>query len=148
MKTLALFAIIMLAATTVFGAGQNDVLGLWNTADNDSKLEFFKCGEKVCVKIAWLKEPNYTDSKEGPVGTPKVDQFNPDKSLRKRPMLGLQIMDGFTAVSDDRWENGVIYNPDNGKSYRGKLHLVSPKKLQLRGYLGISLFGSNYMLTR
>lgn len=148
MKTLTLFAIIILAATNVFGSGQDDVLGLWNTEENDSKLEFFMCGDMVCVKIAWLKEPNYTDSKEGPVGTPKTDRNNPDHALRNRPMLGLQIMEGFTAVSDDRWENGVIYNPDNGKSYRGKLHLISPNKLELRGYLGISLFGSNYMLTR
>lgn len=148
MKTLTLFVIIFLAVTSAFGADQNDVLGLWNTEDNDSKLEFFKCGDKVCVKIAWLKEPNYSDSKEGPVGTPKVDRNNPDHALKNRPMIGLQIMEGFTPVGDDRWENGVIYNPDNGKSYRGKLHLTSPYKLELRGYIGISLFGSDYMLTR
>lgn len=148
MKTLALFTIILLTATTVFGSGHNDILGLWKTADDESKLEFIKCGDKVCVKIAWLKEPNYTDSKEGPVGTPKVDCNNPDDALKKRPMIGLQIMEGFTAVGDDRWEDGIIYNPDNGKTYRGKLHLISPDRLELRGYMGISLFGRNYILTR
>jgi len=148
MKTLALFAIILLAATTVFGSGQNDILGLWKTADDESKLEFFKCGNKVCVKIAWLKEPNYTDRKEGPVGTPKVDCNNRDPALKNHPMLGLQIMEGFTAVDNERWDNGIIYDPDNGKTYRGNLHLVSPHRLELRGYIGISLFGSTYALTR
>jgi uncharacterized protein (DUF2147 family) len=148
MKSLALLTIMLLAATTVFGAGQNDILGLWKTADDESKLEFFKCGEKICVKIAWMKEPNYTDSKEGPVGTPKVDSNNPDVALKNRPMIGLQIMEGFTAVDDSHWEDGIIYNPDNGKTYRGKLHLISAGKLELRGYMGISLFGRNYLLTR
>src|SRR5690348_13865162 len=106
MKALASIVLILLAATTALAVEQKDVLGLWNTEENDSKLEFFMCGDKVCVKIAWLKEPNYTDSKEGPVGTPKTDRNNPDHALRNRPMLGLQIMEGFTAVSEDHWENG------------------------------------------
>lgn len=141
-------AALLLAATTAFGAGTDDILGLWNTKDDESKLEVFKCGDKICVRIAWLKEPNYTDPKEGPVGTPKVDVNNPEPALKNHPMLGLQIMEGFTAVDDSHWENGIIYNPDNGKHYRGKLHLESPNRLVLRGYLGISLFGQNYALTR
>ena len=148
MKILTFCTAVLLSASTVFGAGSIDVIGLWKTADDDSKLEFFKCGEKICARIAWLKEPDYTDPKEGPVGTPKVDRYCPDPALRNRPMLNLQIMEGFTAVDDTHWEDGIIYNPDNGKTYHGKLHLVSPHKLELRGYIGISLFGSTYVLTR
>lgn len=149
MKTMSLIAaILLLTAASAFASDSNGILGLWKTADDDSKLEFFNCKEKICVKIAWLKEPNYTDSKEGPVGTPKVDCNNPDPALKKQPMLGLQIMEGFSAVGDNRWDEGIIYNPENGKKYRGKLHLVAPDRLELRGYLGISLFGRNYILTR
>jgi uncharacterized protein (DUF2147 family) len=148
MKFPTFVAAFLLAATTTFGAGPNDLLGLWKTADDESNLEFFRCGEKVCVRIAWLKEPNYTDGKEGPLGMPKIDRNNPDPALRNRPMVGLQIMEGFTPAGDDRWEGGIIYDPDNGKTYRGKLHLLSPDRLELRGYIGISLFGRSYVLTR
>lgn len=148
MKVCIISTMILLVAATVFGAGSNDILGLWKTEEDESKLEFLKCGDKICVKIAWLKEPNYTDSREGPVGKPKVDCNNPDPLLKSRPMIGLQIMEGFTATGDDRWENGIIYDPDNGKTYRGKLRLVSPHRLELRGYIGFSLFGSTYVLTR
>jgi uncharacterized protein (DUF2147 family) len=148
MKIWAFLAIFMMVSTTAFGLGPDDLLGQWYTDGQESKLEFFKCGEKVCVRIAWLKEPNYTDKKEGPVGTPKVDQHNPDPAKRSRPLLGLQIMEGFTSVGDNRWEGGKIYNPETGKIYHGKLQLLSPTRLKLRGYIGISLIGGNEILTR
>ncbi len=148
MKIWIFLTAILLAASVAFGAGSDAVVGLWKTPEDESKLEFFKCGDKICVRIAWLKEPNYTDKKEGPVGLPKVDRNNPDPALKNRPMLGLQIMEGFTAAGDGRWENGIIYNPDNGKTYRGKFRLVSPHRLDLRGFIGISLFGGNCILTR
>lgn len=148
MKIRVFLAVVMMAATSAFGAGPDDVLGLWNTEGDESRLEIFRCGAKFCVKIAWLKEPNYTDPKEGPVGAAKVDRNNPDPALKNRAMLGLQIMEGFTAIDGEWWEDGIIYNPDNGKSYRGRLRLVSSEKLELRGYIGISLFGSTYVLTR
>ena len=148
MKVLTILAMVLLATVTTYGAGQDSILGLWKTEGGESKLEIFRCGEKVCVKIAWLKEPDYTDSSEGQVGTPKMDRNNPDPALKNRPMVGLQIMEGFTAAGDGRWDDGIIYNPENGKKYHGKLHLVSPERLELRGYLGISLLGRNYLLTR
>ena len=148
MKTLTFLMIALLAAPSAFGSDSNGILGLWYTSEKDSKLEFFNCKDKICVRIAWLRDPNYTDSKEGPVGTPKVDCNNPNPALRKQPLLGLQIMEGFTAAGENRWEHGVIYNPENGKKYRGKLHHAAPDRLVLRGFLGISLFGGNEVLTR
>ncbi|GFE60669.1 DUF2147 domain-containing protein [Geobacter sp. AOG2] len=143
-----LFTAILLAAANVFGAGQGDILGLWKTAGGDSQLEFFKCGDKICGKIIWLKVPNYIDRKDGPVGKTKTDRKNPNPALRSRPILGLPIMKGLTAKGSNRWEHGVCYDPETGKSYKCKMYLKSPKRLELRGYIGISLFGRNFVLTR
>ena len=95
-----------------------------------------------------MKESNYTDSKDGPVGTPKVDRKNPDPALRNRPIIGLQVVEGVTATGDNRWENGSCYDPESGNTYRCKMRLLSPDRLELRGYIGISLFGRTYVLTR
>lgn len=54
-------------AKTVSGAGPRDILGLWKTAGGDSQLEFFRCGEKICGKIVWLKVPYYINKKDGPL---------------------------------------------------------------------------------
>ncbi|MRR52404.1 MAG: DUF2147 domain-containing protein [Rhodocyclaceae bacterium] len=142
------FATVLLTATTAFGAGPSNILGLWKTDGGDSQLELFRCGEKICGKIVWLKVPRYIDSRDGPVGTIKVDRKNPDPALRNRPILGLQVMKGLTAKGDKRWEKGTCYDPETGKSYKCKMRLASPDRLELRGYIGISLIGRNFVLTR
>jgi uncharacterized protein (DUF2147 family) len=148
MKILIVVATVLLSGTTAFGAGPGDILGPWTTDGGDSRLEFFKCGENICGKIAWLKQPNYIDSKDGPVGKTKVDRKNPNPALRNRPILGLQVMKGLTARGDKRWEKGICYDPETGKSYKCKMKLVSPKRLELRGYIGVSIIGRNFILTR
>ena len=148
MKIWTFFATVLLTATTAFGAGPSDILGSWKTDGGDSQLELFRCGEKICGKIVWLKVPNYIDSEDGPVGTTKVDRKNPDPALRNRPILGLQVIKGLTAKGNNRWENGTCYDPETGKSYKCKMRLASPDRLELRGYIGISLIGRNFVLTR
>ena len=114
----------------------------------DSVVEIFRCGKKICGKIVWLKEPNYIDSKDGPVGKTKVDRQNPDSALRTRPILGLHVITGLTANGDNHWDNGTCYDPEAGKSYSCKMHLAAPDQLELRGYIWLPLFGRNFVLTR
>ncbi len=143
-----ILAMGLLTATTAFSAGPGEVLGVWKTDGGDSHLELFRCGDTICGKIVWLKVPKYIDRKDGPVGKTKVDRKNPDKTLRSRPILGLQVMRGLTAKGDNQWENGICYDPEAGKSYKCKMQLVAPGKLKLRGYIGISLIGRTFGLTR
>jgi uncharacterized protein (DUF2147 family) len=148
MKVSVLLLSVLLAATTAYGAAPNDILGPWKTAGDSSEVELFKCGEKICGKVAWLKNPNYMDSKDGPVGTPKVDRKNPDPKLRNRPIIGLQVIDGLAAAGGNRWEHGMCYDPESGNTYKCKVHLASPERLEVRGFIGFSLFGRTYVLTR
>jgi len=148
MKICALLATLLLAATTAFGAVPANILGSWKTDGGDSKLELFKCGEKICGKIVWLKVPKYIDSNDGPLGKTKVDRKCPNPALRNRPILGLQVMKGLTATGVSTWENGTCYDPETGKSYKCKMRLSAPNQLELRGFIGISLIGRNFSLTR
>jgi uncharacterized protein (DUF2147 family) len=148
MKFLICCAAILLTATSSCGAGPPDVLGSWNTAGNSSKLEIFPCGEKLCGKVVWMKNSHYVNANDGPVGTPKIDRKNPDPALRGRPVLGLQVIEGLTAAGNDTWEHGKCYDPESGNTYRCKIHLSSPERLEMRGYVGIPLFGRTYALTR
>lgn len=148
MKVWTIAMIILLMAKTTFSAGPGGVLGPWKTDGGDSWVELFECGEKICGTIVWLKVPKYIDSKDGPVGKTKADRKNPDPALRNRPILGLQVINGFTAKGYNRWTNGTCYNPESGKSYKCNMRLVSLHKLELRGYIGVSFFGSTFVLTR
>ena len=149
-KIVILIVVCMLLPVVSAGAaGADDILGVWYNQEKDARIEIFKCGEKYCGKIVWLKEPNYpAGSKEGAPGTPKVDNNNPAPALRTRPVMGLQIVHDFVFVGDSLWKNGTVYDPKNGKTYSGKITLVSPGQLNLRGFIGISLIGRTAVWTR
>jgi uncharacterized protein (DUF2147 family) len=139
---LIVFTSLILGMASAYAAGPDDVLGVWNTEERDAKIEIYKCGIKYCGKIVWLKEPTYpAGSKEGTPGTPVLDHSNPDPKLRKTPLIGLPILLDFVFAGDNSWNDGKIYDSENGKTYSGKLTLVSPNQLNVRGFILISLIG-------
>jgi len=71
----------------------------------------------------------------------------PDPSLRSRPIIGLQIMHGFKYHGDGKWEEGKVYNPQNGKTYSARIKLKDGK-LEMRGYIGISMLGKTEEWTK
>jgi uncharacterized protein (DUF2147 family) len=136
-------------AQYAFAADPNAILGTWNTEDSEAKVEIYQCADKFCGKIVWLKDPNYEPgSKDGTPGTPKVDHKNPDPALRSRPVLGMPFMIDFAYIGGNEWKGGRLYDPEKGKTYSGKLTLVSPNQLDLRGFIGISLIGRTSKWTR
>jgi uncharacterized protein (DUF2147 family) len=133
---------------TAFGAGPDDVLGRWLNQDKDAVITVYKSGDTYCGNITWLKEPNYpADDKKGMAGQQKVDRENPDIALRKKPILGLVILWGFKYAEDNKWAGGKIYDPKNGKTYSCKMTLEGDK-LNIRGFIGISLIGRDNIWTR
>ena len=109
------------------------VVGAWLTASSKAKVEVSKENNKYNGKIVWLKNPTYQDGKV------KVDKNNPDKSKQSVPLMGLNMLKGFV-FDKDEWEDGTIYDPDNGKTYSCYIK-YRDGKLDLRGYIGISLIG-------
>jgi uncharacterized protein (DUF2147 family) len=148
-NTISGLFLAMLMTLPAFASAPEDILGVWNTEDNEAKVEIFKCGDKYCGKIVWLKDLNYPpNSKEGVPGSPKIDFKNPEPSLRSRPVLGLPFMRDFSYIGGNEWKGGKLYDPEKGKTYSGKITLVSPNQLDLRGFIGISLLGRTSMWTR
>jgi uncharacterized protein (DUF2147 family) len=132
-------------------AAAADIKGVWRTqkASKNADIEISACQNDpmtLCGKIVALQEPFYPD------GTAKRDKNNPDPALRQRPLIGLNILQGFTQVDATSWENGTIYNPENGKVYSCTLNLTTDddgkEVLEVRGYVGISLFGESQYWVR
>lgn len=62
-------------------------------------------------------------------------------AMKDRPLMGLQILWGFT-WDGARWSGGQVLDPETGKIYRTSLLLAAGgAKLRLHGYIGIPLFG-------
>lgn len=119
----------------------DEILGVWITEGEKAQIEIYKKDGLYHGKIISLKEPY--NSK----GEPKKDINNKDKSLRDRPIVGINLVSGFVFDGDDRWEDGEVYDPENGKTYACYMKLRRGK-LQVRGYIGVSLFGRTVVWTR
>jgi len=144
-----LAGMMLMTALPAYVESSEDILSAWNNEEKDAKIEMYKCGVKYCGKIIWLKEPNYPEgSKDGVPGTPRLDHHNPDSSLRNVLIIGLNIVHDFTTTDGHTWFGGTVYDPKSGKTYRGKMTLVSPNQLNLRGYVGIPLFGRSTTWTK
>jgi uncharacterized protein (DUF2147 family) len=115
--------------------GPESVLGTWLVVKEDAKVTIYKCDDKFCGKITWLKTPEDLDTK------------NPNPAKRSNKILGMNILWGFS-FNQGQWVGGRIYDPDSGKTYRCKMWLKSDDKLNLKGYVGIPLFGRSEIWTR
>ena len=123
-------------------SAQNDpITHVWLNTEKTAKIEIYQEGDgKYYGKVVWLKKPNIN-------GKPKIDIYNPDKTKRNRPFMGMVVLKGFVKTATGVYENGTVYDPTTGKTYRCKM-FVSGEKLHLRGYWGISLIGKSAVWTK
>lgn len=129
------------------GEDGDALTGQWVTKDEKARVEITRHGDVYEGVIVWLKEPDFPAEDEE-AGKPKRDRENPDPALRSRPIIGLRILQGFTYAGDNTWTGGSVYDPENGKTYRGKLRLEKGDRLILRGYVAVTLFGRTEIWTR
>ncbi|HTO17073.1 MAG TPA: DUF2147 domain-containing protein [Edaphocola sp.] len=141
MKKLGIAIFIILFNLFAFVAQGQDIRGYWLNDVKEAKVEIYQASNgKYYGKIIWLKEPNRN-------GKPKVDIHNVKESLRTRPIMGLVLLSGFEKKSNT-YENGTIYDPKNGKTYSCKITPEGNDKLNIRGFIGISLLGRTTVWTR
>ena len=136
-KLIFVVACALFLMTGVASAEEADaVLGQWYTdaEKKDVVVEIYKDNDLYSGKIIWLKNPNEDD------GTTKVDDENPDEARRNDPILGMNLVKGFTYKGKNKWAGGTIYDPNNGKTYKCKMSLKGDD-LKVRGFIGVALFG-------
>lgn len=112
-------AAALLAVLPAHADPMADIVGRWRDSDGESEIAISRCGPALCGKIVWLKEARF-------------DIFNPNEGLRKRSLLGLQVLSGFKPAAKGALE-GQGYNPADGKIYRTTLELTSSQSLVVRG---------------
>lgn len=116
--------------------------GIWIDDTGQGAVEILPCGDQLCGRIVWLKDPNAKN------GRPLTDILNPDLNQRQRPICGLQVIGNLKRQSNGSWDNGWIYDPKEGKSYDVEISLRAPDKLQVTGYLGVKFLSESFIWTR
>lgn len=114
---------------------EDDILGHWLSENKDGVVHVKKVDGDYKGYLVWIKLLATGEKKV------VLDNKNPDEELQKRSLLGVRLFQGFE-FDGDEWTGGEIYDPDSGKTYKCKMSLDDDKKtLNLRGYVGIPLFG-------
>lgn len=125
--------ILILATKSIAAATPPQVhspIGYWKTEEGKTKVHVYHCGENICGKIIDLKEPN-----DPVTNKPKADPSG-------TPMINMEIMKGFKKENETHWNDGEIYDPKEGKNYSAEFTVSEDgKKLELRGYVLVTLFG-------
>ena len=147
------FVALLAAFCAVPASAQTpSVMGTWLTASKAAQIALAPCADAargpICGTIVKLIDPRDDNGK--PIEPENaVDRRNPDPSLRGRKVLGMVLLYDFSKTADpNAFENGTIYNGENGKIYRANMGLQPDGTLRLRGYVGTPLFGETQIWTR
>ena len=142
---LLLCAAALLAAANAF-ADASTPAGLWRTIDDKTGKE------RSLIRISEVNGV-YEGKVEKLLNRQPDD--DPDNLCRKcegarkdQPIIGMTILWGLRK-DGEQFGGGEILDPKNGKIYRAKMKLLdNGAKLEVRGFIGISLLGRSQTWVR
>ena len=122
----------MFIGTLVFGQSP---VGTWKTIDDEtgkekSYVEIYEKDGKLFGKVSKILTKGKEDS--------KCDKCK--GALKGKPILGMIVLSDLKKDGKD-WSGGKIIDPNSGKEYKATVKLNGKDKLDVRGYVGISLVG-------
>ena len=123
--------------------GVQDITGIWGSEELGFELEIYGCGTgNLCGRVvSYSKSTDYID-------VPKTTQR--EEVAGDQWIVGRELLTGFEADREDgaRWNNGRIFNPKDGRTYKSTITLADQDTLKLRAYVGVPIFGRNLILKR
>ena len=90
-------------------------VGDWWTPGFNARVRIAPCGDVLCGHIVWLWDE-----------TPK-------DIVDKSPLVGRKIVEGMRPDSAVRWSGGRLYNPEDGRDYKGSLTMTAASSLVVDG---------------
>lgn len=129
-----LTALVLVLAVSISAHAQS-IVGKWKTIDDNtgkekSIIEIYEKGGKYYGKVTRLLNPSKVD--------PKCD--NCTGTDKGKPIVGLVIIKDLEKKGNE-YSGGKITDPESGKEYKCTVKLNGTDKLDVRGYVGISLLG-------
>jgi len=148
-KKIAAIVLVILGAVVNFSAHAqqtlNSPVGLWKNIDDVSgkPKALIRISENDGVLSGKIERLFRDPSQDQAPKCTKCEGANKDQ-----PILGMVILVGLKKDGDE-YDGGTILDPDNGKEYKSRLKLEDGgKKLNVRGYIGISWIGRSQVWVR
>lgn len=126
----------------LFTTQAQSIVGKWKTFDDqtgDAKsiVEISEKGGKYQGKVIEILNPAKKDS--------KCEKCPGDD--KGKPIEGLTIIKNLTKKGEE-FTGGTIIDPQSGKEYKCSIKTNGKTKLEVRGYVGISLIGRTQTWTK
>ena len=136
MKKYFLFLILTFLNSNIFA--DDNIFGYWLTSGSIVKIE--NCNNQVCGKIVTVFVEDGVDPES------ILDENNKDKSLRKRTIIGIDLLSEFEIKNKDQktFKGGRIYDPRSGNSYKSNLYLNDNGILKVEGCLAFMCDGEEW----
>ena len=140
MKTFVSAAVfVLLSAVAGFASADvNSPTGLWKTIDDKTGKE------RSLVRITETNgvfEGRVEKIYDQPGDDPQHLCKECEGERKDKPIIGMTILWGLKK-DGEQYAGGEILDPKNGSIYRAKMKLLDGgKKLEVRGFIGVSLFG-------
>lgn len=125
----AIAAALMLASAVAAQGPNGDVSGVWIDHTGQGAVEIAPCGNRVCGRVVWLKDPEH-------------------RSRSGKRICGAQVLGDLRKEGGNLWDSGWIYNPEDEERFSASLQLANADTLMVTGYLGIKLLGETFTWKR
>ncbi len=115
-------------APAIAEVNPDDIVGIWLLKEEGQtveKVQIYPCGESYCGKIVWLRSQEGTD-------IPVTDRKNKAAELRNRPLMGLEVLQGYKFDGKQTWRGGKFYAYRKGKTVSPKLTLIDADHLKIQ----------------
>lgn len=124
---------------------QDRILGTWLSTTGGLKVEVFKTGNEYKAKVLWFDD---SDDSSKPMET-RTDEQNPDQTLRKRKIIGLEVLNKLTYNPHTKqWHHGIIYDANSGREWSSSVSLLKNDLLKVKGYWKFEFIGKSMMFRR
>jgi Delta7-sterol 5-desaturase len=115
MKAALLWLAVVATASSAAEPGRG-LQGEWWTPGFNARVRIEACGaDAVCGRIVWL----WDDKPQG--------------IADKTPLIGKPVIDQMKLSEPGQWNGGRLYNPEDGRDYKGSLQLRSDTTLVVSG---------------
>ena len=123
--TAARMTIFILATLGGGAASAAEPTGLWYDHTGRGAVEITRCGDGLCGRLVWLKDPEHA-----------------------KQVCGIQIIGDVKPMADGTWDGGWIFDPERDSKFSVELTPVSPQQLKVMGYMGTKWLSETMMWTR
>jgi len=114
------------------------ICGKWRSDKKNCIVQVYRENDDFKARLLWFDD---SDDPTKPMDT-RVDHKNPDKELRTRKLIGMNVLENLEYKSkSDSWENGMIYDAQTGKKWSSSAYLTPEGSLKVTGYWHFKFIG-------